>query len=87
VYYMRITIVPGDWNGDGKVDAADYVTWRNNPAANGGNPAGYDTWRANFGRGSGGASLSTATIVPEANAALLAWAMLFCAAGPCRKRK
>ena len=37
--------LPGDFNHDGKVDAADYVMWRKND----GTPAGYDTWRANFG--------------------------------------
>jgi hypothetical protein len=31
------------------VNAADYVLWRNNPGGNGGDPAGYNTWRANFG--------------------------------------
>jgi hypothetical protein len=40
---------PGDYNGDGKVDAADYVVWRKNPADFGGDPAGYNTWRENFG--------------------------------------
>jgi hypothetical protein len=33
----------GDYNGDGSVDAADYVAWRDNPAAHGGDPAGYNT--------------------------------------------
>jgi hypothetical protein len=55
--------VPGDHNGDGKVDAADYVAWRDNPGANGGIPAGYNTWRANFGASSGaGAGIGA---VPE----------------------
>jgi hypothetical protein len=39
----------GDHNDNGSVDAADYVTWRNDPAAHGGQQ-GYDTWRANFGK-------------------------------------
>jgi len=39
----------GDYNGDGKVDAADYVMWRKNPGAFGGDPAGYTAWRNNFG--------------------------------------
>jgi hypothetical protein len=38
----------GDYNGDGGVDAADYVVWRKNPA-NFGGQQGYDDWRANFG--------------------------------------
>jgi hypothetical protein len=54
--------LPGDYNMNGVVDAADYVVWRKND----GTPAGYDTWRANFGRTSGsGASLAGAQSVPE----------------------
>ena len=58
--------LPGDYNGDGKVNAADYVVWRKDPAGHGGTPGGYNTWRANFGNppGSGSGSLSTAG-VPE----------------------
>ena len=44
----------GDYNGDGSVNAADYVVWRKNPAAFGGDPAGYNTWRTNFGSSGGG---------------------------------
>lgn len=54
----------GDYNHDGKVDAADYVVWRNDPANNGGNPAGYNTWRANFGA-TLGSGLGDAAAVPE----------------------
>ena len=49
--------VSGDYNGDGKTDGADYVTWRNNPGAFGGNP-GYTIWRANFGANSGGVTVN-----------------------------
>ncbi len=61
--------LPGDYNNDGKVDAADYVVWRNDPSNNGG-PGGYNTWRANFGMtaGSGTALPSTEMLsaaVPE----------------------
>jgi hypothetical protein len=65
--------IPGDYNNDNKVDAADYVMWRKNPAANGGDPAGYNTWRANFGTGGPGAgsSLGGANAVPEPTAVLL----------------
>ena len=40
----------GDYNQNGKVDAADYVLWRKSPDTYGGNPAGYNTWCANFGQ-------------------------------------
>ena len=59
-------VLPGDYNGDGSVDAADYVAWRDDPDSHGG-PDGYNTWRANFGRpGVGGAGSGTASNqVPE----------------------
>jgi hypothetical protein len=59
----------GDWNLNGKVDAADYAKWRNDPAGNGG-AGGYDTWRANFGNPPG--SGSGAGAVPEPSVAILA---------------
>jgi hypothetical protein len=52
--------VQGDFNGDGAVNAADYVVWRNDPAGHGG-PGGYDTWRTNFGAIAGNGSVA----VPE----------------------
>jgi hypothetical protein len=52
----------GDHNGDGAVDAADYVAWRKNPEAFGGDPGGYDTWRQMFGGEGGGTG---GTSVPE----------------------
>jgi hypothetical protein len=66
--------VPGDYNNNGKVDAADYVLWRKGgPLANEVNMPGtvnaadYTAWRARFGNTSGsgsGAVVSNAT-VPE----------------------
>ena len=64
------TELTGDYNGNGTVDAADYVLWRDNPAAHGGDPAGYNTWRENFGKtlvgGPGGGSA-----IPEPMSLLL----------------
>jgi fibronectin-binding autotransporter adhesin len=64
-----ITVGPvglaGDYNGDGKVDAADYVMWRKNPGGFGGDPAGYNTWRQNFGLPGAGSGLSGGGAVPE----------------------
>ena len=58
----------GDYNGDGAVDAADYVVWRRDD----GSPTGYNTWRENFGNSSpGGGSLGGASAVPEPGSALL----------------
>ena len=57
--------LPGDYNLDSIVDAADYVVWRKT-GING--QPGYNTWRANFGQpgGSGaGATASANAAVPE----------------------
>jgi hypothetical protein len=59
----------GDYNHNSKVDAADYVVWRNDQAGNGG-AGGYDTWRANFGNPPG--SGSGAGAVPEPSVVVLA---------------
>ncbi len=68
----------GDYNGDLKVDAADYVMWRNDPGSFGG-AAGYDTWRANFGATAPGSGSSVAgAAVPEPGTlALLAIGLVF----------
>jgi hypothetical protein len=62
------TPVPGDYNADSTVDAADYVVWRNTLGQSGsglaadGNNSGtvdssdYDVWRANFGNTAGSGS-------------------------------
>ena len=73
----------GDYNGNGKVDAADYTVWRdtlgqNVPMGTGADgdgsgsigPGDYTVWKANFGMGSGGGSLAVQTqSVPEPGAA------------------
>jgi T5SS/PEP-CTERM-associated repeat protein len=62
--------LPGDYNQDGRVDAADYVVWRKNDATQ----AGYNLWRTNFGRtaGSGtGASAGATVAVPEPTATFI----------------
>jgi hypothetical protein len=54
--------IPGDFNNDGSVDAADYVVWRKT----GNLPADYNLWRTNFGRTSGaGSGASGPGAVPE----------------------
>ncbi len=69
----NVVALPGDYNVDGKVNAADYVVWRNDPALHGGNPAGYNLWRANFGAGSA-AGLGNGAAVPEPATAVLMFA-------------
>ena len=85
----------GDFNNSGKVDAADYVAWRNNVGAPAGTLANdvdggvigtaqYARWRANFGalRASGQAA---AMQVPEPCGCLLVLAGLTAASTRCRR--
>lgn len=68
--------VSGDYNGNGVVDAADYVLWRNGgtlqneiatPGSN--TPEDYSYWRSRFGATSGGGAAQAA--VPEPSGAIL----------------
>ena len=54
------SIIPGDFNRDGAVDAADFVEWRKTD----GTPAGYNIWRSHFGQtaGSGAGANANATV-------------------------
>ncbi len=68
--------LPGDYNGDHVVDAADYTVWRDNLGSMNTLPndliggeigvGQYEQWKANFGAGSAGAG--SATSVPEPGA-------------------
>jgi hypothetical protein len=54
--------LPGDFNQDGTVDAADYVVWRKSNAAQ----REFEDWRANFGNSLGtGSGASANNTVPE----------------------
>jgi serpin B len=75
------TGLQGDYNGDGVVDVADYVVWRNDD----GTQAGYDTWRAHFGQTTAvNGSLSTAG-VPEP--ASLVFGLVAAIFTPCLRRR
>jgi hypothetical protein len=78
--------VNGDYNNDGKVDAADYVVWRKHNGTTTTLPndttpgivsaADYDVWRLNFGASSGGGALALAVPEPTSLASvmlLVAW--------------
>ena len=65
--------MPGDYNNNGMVDAADYVLWRNggplaNEVDNPGtvNAQDYTEWRARFGNSvASGAGASANATIPE----------------------
>jgi endo-1,4-beta-xylanase len=62
----------GDHNGDGAVNAADYVVWRKN---NVNDQLGYDDWRTNFGS-PGQASVSGSAVPEPASVAITLIAMI-----------
>jgi hypothetical protein len=60
-----ITIIPGDFNLDGTVDAGDYTLWRNGLGTKY-TPEDYDIWKAHFGESSGnGSAVASHQSVPE----------------------
>jgi hypothetical protein len=94
---------PGDYNGDGSVNATDYVVWRNTVGsttdfhADGTGPSGtpdrvidrldYNYWKQHYGEGSGSGTDAT-NHVPEPTAVeCLLGALLISAATPVRKRR
>ena len=95
---MVIDHLPGDYNKNGVVDAADYVVWRHTLGqvvsalsgadgnGNGMIDAGdYNFWRANFGQvaaGSGSGGSANASVPEPATLVLL----MFAAAGWCLRR-
>jgi hypothetical protein len=90
VEYVTQAGTPGDYNGSGTVDAADYTLWRDNlggsasalqnrdPGNSGPvNSADYSFWKSHFGQsGSGDAAIGSAT-VPEASSLCLLLAAAF----------
>ena len=88
-YFLTITAVagmPGDFNHDGAVDAADYVVLRDKGGSS--FAADYAIWRSNFGAVyATGTGTADASVVPEAGTvALLAIALATCASSTRRLR-
>jgi endonuclease/exonuclease/phosphatase family metal-dependent hydrolase len=63
-YEVLAPSLPGDYNGDNVVDAADYTVWRDGGAPDDG-IGGYNLWVSNYG------SSNSAVSVPEPTALLL----------------
>jgi len=70
--------LPGDFNHDNLVDAADYITWRNG-VGTAYIPNDYDVWRAHFGAttvSSSNLPLETAVPEPTTLTLLLIWVII-----------
>jgi hypothetical protein len=67
---VPVNAAPGDFNFNDRVDAADFVVWRDTL----GTPETFNMWRANFGKTA--ANSSTASTVPEAASLLYCLAAL-----------
>ena len=83
----QLARIPGDYNQNGIVDAADYVVWRKNFS---GDQTKYNTWRTNFGASLGpgsGAAIPSAeplsAAVPEPATVVL---MIFAVVGWCLRQ-
>ena len=95
--------LPGDFNNNGAVDAADYTVWRNNLRSSyhlhgNGDETGasrhvvdladFQMWKQNFGMVAGGQSLGGgASVVPEPSSLLLAIAAAALGLPPRRNRR
>jgi hypothetical protein len=62
------TVIDGDFNEDGKVDAADYVVWRK---LNPNDSAAYEIWVNNYGDANAGTGGGNASVPEPTNAMLL----------------
>ena len=93
---FEAVLLPGDYNGNNVVDAADYTLWRNTLGQMGmalaadGNGNGtidagdYDVWKLHFGQTAGvGSGASANAGVPEPATLVL---FMFAAAGRCLRR-
>lgn len=91
-----ISVLPGDFNSDGTVDAADFTVWRDELGGTGpdlhadGNGdlvvdhLDYSLWKSQFGTTASPATASASTIVPEPSRPLL-WIAL--AIGVCTSQR
>jgi hypothetical protein len=76
-------VLPGDYNGDGTVNAADYTLWRNSFGQAGSGLAAdgdgngkidngdFDVWRLFFGESAGGSAANGNAAVPEPSTMLM----------------
>jgi hypothetical protein len=74
VVFLAASGIPGDFNDDDSVDAADYIVWRKGLGTTY-SQAAYDVWRSRFGQNTGSGSALTSgsqAAVPEPSSMLFA---------------
>jgi hypothetical protein len=93
-----LTGLPGDFNQDGIVSAADYIVWRNHQGTHFAMPnrdpsmtgaigqTDYETWRANFSRRADGAAHVVDAVPEPGSVVLAALAVLWCRVSLTRRR-
>jgi hypothetical protein len=83
----RLSVCAGDFNGDGAVNAADYVVWRKGLGTTYA-PTDFNSWRAHFGQTAGTGSGAISRIaVPEPALLLIAIVGLYDLASLRKKKK
>ncbi len=65
-----VTVLPGDFNFDGKVDGKDFLKWQRGESPNPGSPSDLLDWENNFGTTEAASSTATGD-VPEPSTSLL----------------
>jgi hypothetical protein len=88
--HAAATALPGDFNRDGRVDAADYTVWRDGLGTKYG-PDDYTLWKSHFGQSvTGPGSGAIATAIPEPHSVTMFAIAAIVASGPgvgfCRLR-
>lgn len=66
-----VATLPGDYNNDGRVDAADYTVWRDGGSPDS-SPAGYATWAGNYGAVAAPAAATGLASIPEPSSVCVA---------------
>jgi hypothetical protein len=87
---LSVVSLAGDYNGNGIVDAADYVVWREGLGTTF-TQNDYNVWRANFGHttpgaGSGSGAIANAAVPEPATALMLMLALAGWCLGPRRAK-
>ncbi|MGI9457596.1 MAG: hypothetical protein ACR2NU_13615 [Aeoliella sp.] len=75
VEYASIIAIPGDYNGDGIVNAPDYTVWRDGDSPDD-TIAGYNLWKANYGNSGSGSSSAVSSVPEPTSLTLFAWCAL-----------